>query len=209
MWLLVLFCVLVASAEARQDAPRRDAKALLLEIRKKVMITLGQLPRYLCTETIDRSTFQPELSIPDSSCSYLAENRKQADWKINRVISDRLRLDVAVSNTGEMYSWIGENRFENRSLADLVGHGATLTGTFSSFLMAIFGTNAATFTYDGEVPAERRGTIEFGFRVPLENSHYSIGTKLHHATVAYEGTFWADAKNYDLVRLTIRADKLP
>jgi hypothetical protein len=88
---------------------------------------------------------------------------------------------VAVSGDGEMYSWAGEDRFNDGDLADLVRGGATSTGTFSSFLSSIFGTNAATFTYDGDVHAGERILVEFGFRVPIEKSEYSIGKATSHS----------------------------
>ena len=54
---LVLFCVLAESVQAAQNAAAYDAKELLLNVRKKVMETVDRLPKYLCTETVDRSVF--------------------------------------------------------------------------------------------------------------------------------------------------------
>jgi hypothetical protein len=103
----------------------------LLAIRKNVMATVDRLPKYLCTETIDRSTFLPRAAVPNRSCDELASRGKEPDRRVRETKSDRLRLDVAVSrDEGEMYSWVGENRFHDRSLADLVGTGVTATGSF-------------------------------------------------------------------------------
>jgi len=208
MWLPVL-CAFATSAAAQQNLARQDAKTLLLAVRKKVMLTVGRLPRYMCTETVDRSVFQPGINVSGRSCDDLASRRKKTDWKIRKYTSDRLRLDVAVSGDSEMYSWAGEDRFEDRSLADLAGGGATSTGAFASFLAAIFGSNAASFTYNGDVNSDGRALVEFGFRMPLEKSGYSIGNKLHRAIVAYDGMFLVDPWSFDLARLTIHADQLP
>ena len=143
------------------------------------------------------------------SCDDLESRKREPDWRVRQYSSDRLRLDVAISGGGEMYSWAGEDRFQDRSLADLVQGGATSTGAFASFLTAIFGTNAADFTYNGDVNADGRALVAFGFRVPLEKSGYRIGTKQLGAIVAYDGTFLVDPKTFDLARMTIRADHLP
>jgi hypothetical protein len=166
-----------------------------------VMLTVNRLPRYMCTETIDRSTFRPEANIAGRSCDDLASRGKKTR-RVRPYASDRLRLDVAISGSSEMYSWAGEDRFQDRSLADLVGSGVTSTGAFASFLSAIFGTNAANFTYNGDVNADSHALVEFGFRVPIEKSLYRIGNKLHSGIVPYDGTFLVDPKTIDLVRLT-------
>lgn len=98
------------------------AQQQLLAIRRNVIATISRLPKYLCRETVDRSTFLPKSPVNHSSCTDLANRRKKPNWKVHESQSDRLRLDVAVSrDEGEMYSWVGENRFHDRSLADLVG----------------------------------------------------------------------------------------
>src|SRR5450432_3770668 len=183
----LLLCVLSLSPAAQQDSASDEAKALLLKVRKRVMMTVDRLPKYLCTETIDRSTFLPAVNVSGGACDDLASRKKERDWSVREYSSDRLRLDVAISGKSEMYSWAGEDRFEDRSLADLVRGGATSTGTFASFLTAIFGSNAADFTYDGDINADGRALVAFGFRVPLEKSGYRIGTKQLGAIVAYDG----------------------
>ena len=108
-----------------------------------------------------------------------------------------------------MYSWVGENRFRDRSLADLIGNGVISTGAFGTFLSGIFASNAASFTYDGNTDFNGRKLIEFGFRVPRDRSSYNIGNKTYDAMVPYDGTFLVDPKTFDLVRLTVNADRLP
>src|ERR1700689_1821259 len=135
MWLLLLLCAIATSGLAQEDFRGGDPESLLLQVRKKVMAKVSQLPKYLCTETIDRSTFQPKATVIGRSCDDLALLKKKPDWKVRKDTSDRLRLDVAVSREGEMYSWAGEDQFHDRGLADLVRDGATATGAFASFLI--------------------------------------------------------------------------
>jgi hypothetical protein len=186
-----------------------DAKWLLLQVRKKVMPTVDRVPKYMCTETIDRSMSRPEAKAFERSCDDLASLRKKTGWRVRKYESDRLRLDVAISSGGEMYSRAGEDRFQDRSLVDLVQAGATSTGAFADFLSSIFGTNAANFTYCRDVNADGHALAEFGFRVPLEKSGYRIESKVHGAIVAYDGTCLANPTTFELVRLTVRADQLP
>jgi len=189
MWRFMLLWVFVTSVTAQQSAPVDDRKRVLAEVRQKVMLTLDRLPKYMCTETIDRTTFQPKKKVTKRqfrplgldpkeptpvrlvSCDEIAALRKKADWQVLKDASDRLRLDVAVATDSEMFSWAGENRFNDRGLADLVRRGATSTGAFGSFLASIFGTdfesNAANFTGKGEVNVEGRALVAFDFRVPL------------------------------------------
>ena len=206
MRLPVVLCLLATSAEAQGDSAAEDARTLLLEVRKKVMLTIGRLPRYLCTETIDRATFQPDGNPVVRSCGELLGAKK---LKRRPSTSDRLRLDVAVSNGGEMFSWVGENHFHDRSLGDLVGSGATSTGAFSSFLSSIFGNTSADFTYEGNADDNGRAVVRFGFSMPLEKSGYSIGNRSYRSTVPYHGIILVDAATHDLVRMTIVADQLP
>jgi hypothetical protein len=195
---------------AQPSTSVEDARALLLDVRKKVVQTVQRLPKYLCTETVDRTTFRPDAPLAGSSCDELAGRRKKSDWRIQKTKSDRLRLDVAVSSTNsEMYSWVGENRFQESSLADLVGGGATSTGAFSSLLGSIFATDDATFSRNQDVSADGRTLVEFGFSVPLDKSNYRFGNKLHSAPVAFDGTFLVDPETAQLVRLTVHAEQLP
>jgi len=148
-------------------------------------------------------------TIAGPSCDDIASQKKRAGWRVQRTASDRLRLDVAVSDGSEMFSWVGEDRFEDLSLADLVGSGATSTGAFATFLGSIFGTSDARFTYNRGSREASSTLAEFGFVVPLEKSRYSVGNKMHNGTVGYDGTFLVDTTTFNLVQLTVRAEQVP
>jgi hypothetical protein len=229
---LALVWAFATSLAAQQSSPADDGRTLLADVRKKVMLTLDRLPRYMCTETIDRSTFLPKKQLTKRqfrplgldpkeptparfvSCEEIAALRRKADWQVLKDASDRLRLDVAVAAHSEMFSWAGENRFEEGGLADLVRRGATSTGAFGSFLASIFGaefeSNAANFTCNGPVNVEGRSLVAFDFRVPLEKSTFRVENEAHlGGNVPYDGTFLVDPKTFDLVRLTVRAGRNP
>ena len=188
----------------------QDPKDLLLTVRRKIMDTVLRLPRYMCTQTIDRVQYQPSNNQRVPSCDELEAQRKSSERKLRLSGSDRLRLDVAVSSsTGEIYSWVGEERFDDRSLFDLVRQGAVQTGSFRSFLASIFASEDASFSYDGDETVNGRTLVEFAYRVPLEKSNYTFGNRGQHVITGYDGTFLVDPKTLDLVRLTVSTDQLP
>ena len=183
---------------------QQDPTDLLLSVRARIDESLHRLPNYMCTQTIDRYRYQP--NVPDHS---LACDESSERPSTHLATSDRLRLEVAVKSTGEMYGWAGENRFDDRELVDIVTDGAISTGTFTAFLTGIFTNEAATFTYDGETTQDGLAFSEFGFHVPYEKSHYYIGFATHRAVTGYDGTFLVNPKTADLARLSIRTSQLP
>jgi hypothetical protein len=174
---LLILCSFTSTALFPQDA--QDPRDLLLRIRDKLMETVDRLPKYLCTQTVNRSEYKPTSGEVISSCDQLLGKRKSPNWKLVLSSSDRLRLDVAVSADDEIYSWAGENRFDDLDLPDLVPHGAISTGSLGSLLIMIFRNDETSFSYNGETSDGGRTLLEFGFRTPLERSHYyfaSVGS---------------------------------
>ena len=191
-----------------------DPQDLLSRVTHKVMDTVHRLPKYVCTLTIDRAEYQSEGLLLTHSCDSREADKKAGRLKGHLLTSDRLRLDVAVGTsheifgtTNEMYSWVGDNRFDNRGLFNLVRQGAISTGTFSSLLVSIFGEDRASFGYDGDITVDGRSLAEFRFQIPLEKSNYLYlfgNNRRQSVRAGAEGTFLVDVKTFDLVRLTVR-----
>jgi hypothetical protein len=177
---------------------QQDPSDLLQQVRAKVADTLDRLPRYLCTQTIDRSVYQPSTPPHGNYCDHPPNT--------HLTTHDRLRLDVATTSKGEIYSWVGASRFSDRELVDMIQDGAISTGSFANLLSAIFRGNAASFTRKG---SPRRGLVELGFQVPYEKSAYTHGDRQHRVIAGYDGSFLVDTKTGDLVRLAVRTDRLP
>lgn len=177
---------------------------LLRTVQARVTSSLDRLPRYMCTETIDRSLYQPEVNHFGTEC-----DEAPAPKASNLTTSDRLRMDVGMASGLEMYSWVGENRFDDRDLLDMVHEGAISNGTFSAFLAAIFRSEDASFTYNGDTARIGRTVSEFGFSIPLVKSHYFYGQGAGRVLTAYDGTFQVDGKTGDLVQLVVRTRQLP
>jgi len=79
-----------------------DPGDLLQRVTQEVLDTVGRLPKYMCTQTVDRSQYEPTAGSAGHPCEPYA--RKQ----LRLTTSDRLRLDVAVSGGRELYSWVGK-----------------------------------------------------------------------------------------------------
>jgi hypothetical protein len=161
MWIRFLLAFSVATGLRAQQ----DPMDLLRRVQARVVDSLDRLPRYMCTQTVDRTLYQPDVHDGKTSCDE-GPIRRSA----HLTTSDRLRLDVAIGAAREMYSWVGESRLNDHDLLDMVHEGAISTGSFAAFLTAIFHSENANFTYDGETTADGRALSEFGFRVPYEKS---------------------------------------
>jgi len=203
--LSLLLCVSVGVQA--QDNPND----LLSRVSRRILDSVNRLPKYVCTLTVDRSVYRTRGGPPAYSCDGL-EAREKGGHLGRLSASDRLRLDVAVAASregfgagGEMYSWVGENHFDDQGLFDLVRQGAISSGSFSALLAAIFGEGRASFSYNGNRTVDGRVLAEFAFRVPLEKSNYLYFFSNNRRSVRtpMEGTVLVDSKTFDLVRLAI------
>jgi hypothetical protein len=171
----------------------------------------------MCTQTIDRSQYEPAAGRAGHSCDPPkgVEALMEVPLGIEKhkplllTTSDRLRLDVAVTAGREMYSWVGESRFEDRTLFQLVRTGALSTGSFASFLTVVFRDDEASFSYKGEIAEAGRQLADFEFRVPVQSSHYFYSGAGNRVTTGYYGDIFVDPKTADLIRLAVHTEGLP
>lgn len=204
VWTSAFFLCCVGDVRGIQE----DPEELLLKVRRNVMETVERLPKYMCTETIDRSRFRADLNRHTAGCDEPVTGASNPVLPL--VSSDRLRLDVAISPLREIYSWAGANRFDDRGLLDIVTEGAVSTGEFGGYLSSLFGTDAATFTYEGDTKDENgRVVTEFGFRVPPEKSQNEFGNRKFRVTTGYDGVIAVDPENAQLLHLIVRIRGLP
>ncbi len=210
MYVRYILCLLILGSIPikAQDDPTET----LLKIRKRVEDSISRLPRYLCTETVDRESFEID-PLPhrgnDNVCQELIETLAKSNKALRLQSSDRLRLDVALSSRTEMYSWVGEGRFDDRALSEIVGQGTTSTGAFGTFLHAIFVANSASFQFKGAAEDNGRHVLNYGFVVPVARSGYVVSNNIISRLTGYTGTFSVDAQTLDLLRLEIQTDVLP
>src|SRR6185437_5422700 len=145
-----------------------------------------------------------------SSCaSAIANNDRNAKSALLRW-HDRLRLDVAVGERSEMYSWAGASQFEEGEISELIGKGTSGSGEFGSFLVSVFGGDAQDFRYESEKETPDGKLALFSFVVPIAKSHYQYSTSTNRrTTVGYKGSFLADPETADLRELDVQTEEFP
>ncbi len=170
-------------------AAQPEPPGALARIRQDMARNLSQLPNFTCQQTIER--FRRD--------SYVARFQ----------ISDRLRLEVAQIGPKELFSWPGAGRFEDKEIREIVGSGMTRTGDFALMARTIFLTGIPVITYRGPESIGGRQALRYDYRVSSQQSRYEIRVGEKMAQVPFEGSFWADAESFDLIRLTVRATGIP
>jgi hypothetical protein len=187
-----LFCLAAAcSCWAQQNAS--DA-ALLANIKARMAENLLRLPNYTCAQTIERL------------------RRRSHARPFERV--DTVRLEVALVEGQEMFGWRGAKKIAETDPGRLVsGDGAIGNGNFALLARSVFLSHAVEFAYKGHAKREGVECFRFDYRVPVAASSYHLRkTPLKHtedSVVGYHGSFWADARTLDLLRLNISADDIP
>jgi len=192
--------MLLAAATAASTADP-DPQELYRKVRARVLDDISHVPRYTCVQTVNRAQYRPQYGIKPASCRALIAARKQLTSPGYLIVRDRLRLDVAVVDGAETFSWAGARRFETSHVDDLVKTGATGSGEFVSYLTSVFGNDTDSISYVGQ--------SLFAFNVPLEKSHYRYSTNGPDRTTGYHGFFLVDPAIAEIKRLTVIADEFP
>ena len=180
---LLLFVSICARAWQEPES------ALVDRVRQRMAENLAHLPNYTCLETIERSV------------------RSQVKDKL--LFRDRIHLEVAFIEDGEMFAWPGSSRFELDFLDQVPQAGASAIGSFGGWTHMLFGPSAPAFIYAGECTADGRRGKRYDFRVPLFSSKYEIRFGGRAAITAYAGYLCADADALDVVLLELRAEDIP
>lgn len=184
-----LLLALVASGASAEEL--LSETILLARVRSHMQQTLTRLPNYTCLQTTERHT------------------RPAPDKKIKLV--DVVRLEVALVEGKELFSWPGAKKFEDKEIGDLVNGGAIGNGTFGLHAHSVFFSSGPRFIYIGETTRpDGRKAIRWNFSVPQMLSGYRLrSNRTLEAIVGYHGSFWIDASTLDLIRLEVHADDIP
>jgi hypothetical protein len=199
--------LLLCTAARTADSP---AQVLFNRLRENVRGALERVPRYTCVQTITRTRHYPQYGSRPNSCAALIATRAQLPSAGLLLWHDRLRLDVAVGDKSEMFSWAGARQFETNSLGDLALSGSTGSGSFSSFLSSVFGPDAQDFRYTGEQDTSLGYLAAYTYAVPFAKSHYSYST--HGGAgqiIPFSGSFYAAPATAELKRLVVEATQFP
>ena len=194
-------CALLLAVSSAASTADPESDALLKQAREKVADNTRRMPRYTCVETISRTQYEP----PDSpsTCQALIAMRRLAPARGTVIMHDRLRLDVAVAEGGEIFSWAGAGKFETRDIGQLVGGGASGSGEFGSFLSSVFGGAPDTIRYAGL----RNSLALFDYNVPLAKSRYRFRGNGADRILGFHGTFSVGPTDGDPRQLVVETEQ--
>jgi hypothetical protein len=204
----VLFALLLAIPAVAEEY---DPTEVLIRLRDQVLAHGVRIPNYICVETIARDYYEPAAQPVPKSCDSILARRKTDNFPalLRLATTDRLRLDVALAEGREIYSWAGARKFEEGEIDELIPDGAMGTGPFAAMLLGVFQGRVPRFTYEGENALDLRLVFEYSFRVSREESRYRVKAGTEWVHTAYTGMLWVDVKTAELVRLAVRTDELP
>ncbi len=200
-----LGCVLAAAAAGPDPALVLQRAAIRARVRADA------LPNYTCVQTVNRDYYRPAKPSDSGMCLAQAgdRGRPSQDRGLRFVLTDRLRLDVALTSHGEIYSWVGASRFEDAGVDAIVHQGPISTGSFGALLTIVFAQDPKTFQYRGAEQQDGRTLLEYGFHVDKADSHYKVRATSSWEYTGYSGTVQLDAETGEPVRLSVETGLLP
>jgi len=179
-----------------------DPDLVLQQVTEKVLGSVGRARGYMCVETVERAYYRkmsPDLSrkCPPASTEW---NELAADLRL--ASTDRLRMDVILTATGEVYSWPGASHFDG-DIDTVVTEGPIASGAFSSLLDVMFATDVKQFHYEGHKLVGGEDRMEYSFSVLQRDSHYPVKAGGDWMTVGYGGSIFVDPAQVEITRLRI------
>ncbi len=197
---LRLFAFSVALMRA-QSLP--DPADLLEQLRDKVIARVPPIG-YTCIATIDRSFRSlPAPPVIPKSCEQISADRKKKRTQLQLDKTDRLRLQVTVTNQGEIFAWTGTR--PSFDLEQIVNASDLGTGPLAVHLDAILANPLVLFHLLGQSATN----LEFGFRVPMEASSYLVKAGAQWRETGYFGSLTIDPVALELKRVTVETEQLP
>ena len=211
----IAFVLAAISAPAVYSQSPDDPAALLDRAREKIVRTTRRLPKFTCRETIERTYYvvpPPKMNprimteAPTNSC-----NAKEfgASGPLSLDAKDRLRLDVVVGENKEIFSWAAANRFDSRSVFQMVSNGPISMGSFGTYLVDIFENPGASFKFTAKKHEGLAEVFEYAFEVPAPASHYDVRGDTEWKVTGYHGSFEIYSATAELARLVEETAKLP
>ncbi len=199
--LLLLFVASGNQAASQENVTPERVKMLeiLEHVRLNVAQELAMSANYTCVETIQRTYYWEQ-----NSCAADGHRSKPREY-----MHDQLRLDVAVSESNEIFAWHGENKFVSTDITKVIPNGPKSSGQFVGFLQGIFRTPGVLFTFKGTSQLQNKPVYSFDYIVQLLRSTYTLKGRNGASIVPYHGSFSVDTSNFQLVRLNIIVDDPP
>ena len=181
-------CLLTMVAVAQDPTP---TLSLFARARTNMVQNLKTQPNYVCLETIERS--------------------QKSSAKKRSTLLDVLRFEVAFVGSGELYAWPGSNRFDEKTLWEMVPPGGTIgTGSFAAHAYNLFVAGGPRFLPGVWTEIEGKQMAKYPFDVAEMVSAYRIRSNSDAwVAVPYRGFVLVDPAINQVVRMDIVADEIP
>ncbi len=176
----------LAFAAPAANKPTEDPDDILRQIRSRAAAHLSQLPNYTCHEVVDRML------------------RHGSTW--NHV--DTVEFEVAYVGRKELFARPGEERFGERGIGEMAP-GTISDGVLGSQIDMLFASDATEFHFVGTTKKDGHKVYRYDLHVPQEKSGFLIKHDSAQAIVEFEGSVWADAETLELVRVDVKANRIP
>jgi len=202
--------LILAVAAAACAQPHRDPAEVLARARDKLLDRADRIPNYICVETVNRSYLKDaDARSWPASCDQIMGAKKKGKYRLRVEATDRLRLDVKISDGEEIGAWAGAHRFDSRSIMEFAGGGPFGTGPLGTLIEDIFLSRATDFQFHREEVLNRTALFKFSYHVALEFSHYRVKALNGWVPTSYSGELWIEPESFELRRLTAGSSELP
>ncbi len=164
------------------------AETSFLQIRQKVIDSLGHTPDFTCTETIEGT---------------------ERLGSAATVTLPAIRVTAGVINGKELYALPANEDDRSRLGQVLAVFAKGGTGSFALYSRAVFLTTDASFS--GIVNESKDGISlsHIDFAMPQEGSTYALNAGGERVRLGYTGSIWMEPATFEMVRLALRADDPP
>ncbi len=192
---------------AKQDVAAQ-AQAVLGRVREQVDQTIDSLPRYVCIENIERAYRDPlKPLLPKVNACAAVEGKSGHNLRLRA--TDRVRLEVTVSDGGEIDSWPDASLLDTRGI-DIVKSGPISSGAFGTNLAEVFQNPGAKIEFTGASTRAGRTIFVYHYAVPVESSNYMVRLlDGERWKTAHSGDLEIVAGTAELISLTIETAPLP
>ena len=181
-----LAVVILAGAAIAQELP--PGVLLLSRVKAHMREELQRLATISCVETVEREHRAPKGKL---------------------LPLDTVRLEVLTNGSKELFASPGDRKFTEDHPMSYAGSGTLGNGLFGPYLKDIFVSEIVASEYRGEEQVGGHVLARYEYRIPLLFSAQTIHTMEGSGTVSLHGFFWADPRNYDVVRLELNAGDFP
>jgi hypothetical protein len=190
--------VFTAAAQNNPESPLANAPPspsaneqgrIIQDARRIALDYTANLPNFICTETIQRSTME-KIGKP---------------WKLR----DTLILDMAFSNNHERYKLLSISGKPTTKTLDKVG-GIFSNADFGSVLEWIFRPKSETrFQWERWTNLRGRPAIVFSYNIEQSHSEFRTTVNKLERLAAFGGLVFIDRENSSVMRITYAPTDMP